>query len=67
MKMALINIIIEGVSYQVEAGLTVLEAAKNVAMTSPLSVHTITANAQRVLVVDVLLKFRKAEKMIRVK
>ncbi len=43
--MSLINIKIEGYPYQVEEGLTILEAAKRCGYEIPPSVHIITANA----------------------
>ena len=45
--MAKVNIKIEGIPYEVESGLTILEAAKAVAMRSPLCVLLITVSALR--------------------
>ena len=51
--MAKINIKIEGVSYQVEEGMTILEAAKHVDMRFHHYVHLIMANVPMVLAVFV--------------
>ena len=53
----MVNIKIEGVSYQVEEGLTILEAAKSVATKFPLCVHLITVSATTVPAVSAWLKW----------
>ena len=53
----MVNIKIEGVSYQVEEGLTILEAAKSVATKFPLCAHLTMASATTAPAVFVWLKW----------
>ena len=59
--MAMVNIKIEGISYQVEEGLTILEAAKKCGYEIPYFVHLITVSATRVHVVYVSLRQQALE------
>ena len=63
--MSKINIKIEGIPYQVEEGLTILEAAKNAAMKYLLCAASITVNVHSAPAVSVWLRQQAREVLLR--